>query len=209
MKKLSLLIALALCVTIGGVWATWSYSEQNAVNEEALNFSVSLEKYEAGAGAKGSLTTIENTLKMVVDDTGAVDYVADLVYTGRIVILFSAYDNALVQYPTLADTGIPVEFTISSTLSHNGQPMFIYPNTGVSVTMTKVTAENATTLVSGLDLSEHVGHVDFVGVVDGATLEAAGFDLNNITLPDLFTYHAFQDDLKTGTVTLAFNEKLS
>lgn len=206
MKKLSLLIALALCVTIGGVWATWSYSEQNAVNEEALNFAVSLEGYKAGEGAKGALSTLENTLKMVVDDTGEVDYVADLVYTGRIVILFSAYNNAS---ETVKQNGIPVEFTINSSLAYNEQPIFTYPTSAVTVTMNKITPANAATLVPGLDLTEHADHFDFVGVVDGAALEAAGFDLNNITLPDLYTYHDFQDALAAGTVTLAFNEKLN
>lgn len=66
MKKLSVLIALLLCVTISGVYATWYYVSDSAdivdVNRET---AVQLESATT-TGAAGSFT-IESNLRLVID----------------------------------------------------------------------------------------------------------------------------------------------
>ncbi len=42
MKKLGLLIAMILCVTIGGVYATWTYTQNTDVADEAVNINMNL-----------------------------------------------------------------------------------------------------------------------------------------------------------------------
>lgn len=55
MKKLSLLISLILCVTIGGVYATWIYSGNVNVADISEPISINLED-AANGGAHGTYT---------------------------------------------------------------------------------------------------------------------------------------------------------
>ncbi len=81
MKKLSMLIALLLCLTIGGVYATWTYT---ATLDEV---DIVDKKYEAKAiladaevqGAAGTFT-IESNLVLKIDQNAPGDHSAKLVF---------------------------------------------------------------------------------------------------------------------------------
>ena len=67
MKKLSLLMALAMLITVGGVYATWIYNEAPA----AVGFSsigVQLEGYD-NTGSKGSISAVSD-FSLDIDDMG-------------------------------------------------------------------------------------------------------------------------------------------
>ena len=94
MKKLSLLVALILSVTIGGVYATWYYA--NSQNE--IKHDVSL-----AVGIDYSFTGTAGTLQIVVEDTltpfaveplSSTDYTAQLVTKKDIKLVFTPYANA-------------------------------------------------------------------------------------------------------------------
>ena len=83
MKKLSTIIALALVITIGGVYAAWHYN-RGAVSLEFTR-SATMASVQSDT-SKGSIAIDQtansnqgNTLKFLVDDTGETDWVADLV----------------------------------------------------------------------------------------------------------------------------------
>lgn len=59
MKKLSLLISLILCVTIGGVYATWIYSGNVNVADISEPITINLED-AANGGAHGTYTINKN-----------------------------------------------------------------------------------------------------------------------------------------------------
>lgn len=59
MKKLSLLIFLILCVTIGGVYATWYYSGNINVADVSEPITINLED-AANGGAHGTYTLVKN-----------------------------------------------------------------------------------------------------------------------------------------------------
>ena len=42
MKKLGLLMAMALTVTVGGVYATWTYAKGTDVADETVNMTLNL-----------------------------------------------------------------------------------------------------------------------------------------------------------------------
>ena len=42
MKKVGLLIGMALCVTVGGVYATWTYTQNTDVADETVNMTMNL-----------------------------------------------------------------------------------------------------------------------------------------------------------------------
>lgn len=70
MKKLSLLIASLLCVTIGGVYATWYYASSGKVESQHTHFSLGITGTDT-AGTYGNYYINVNTnIKMWVDPAG-------------------------------------------------------------------------------------------------------------------------------------------
>ena len=66
MKKLSILVALILCVTIGGVYAVWNYAE-NAV-EAPDDVTAGVQITESVSETEKGEITLTNTLVLVIDD---------------------------------------------------------------------------------------------------------------------------------------------
>ena len=78
MKKLSILVALILCVTIGGVYAAWVYFDTNDVVDQHSEVVVELESAQV-SGAIGTYT-INTNLKLKIDQVDGSDHVAELEY---------------------------------------------------------------------------------------------------------------------------------
>ena len=66
MKKLSLLILLALCVTIGGVYASWVYAEVATATK--TNTETSLKVTDPITNTARGVLDIHNTLSLAIDD---------------------------------------------------------------------------------------------------------------------------------------------
>ena len=107
MKKLSVLIALVLCVTIGGVYAAWNYSQGTTASVD-VSREINMAQVVT-SGNKGTITaTPENNFAFLVDDKGG--YVAQLVGTGDILINFAANPGA---DQSTKDNGIKMIATIT------------------------------------------------------------------------------------------------
>ncbi len=111
-KKISILLLLALVVTIGGVYATWGYAQGSIGNAlSSLDVGEGKNIYITGANSDSSAGTIKiNTsdAKIVIDDTNN-DHVADLIYEGNIIISFTpspgADEDVVTNGVTLTLTG--------------------------------------------------------------------------------------------------------
>ena len=66
MKKLSLLVALILCVTIGGVYATWNYSRYTVDSKQATATVVIT---GTQSSAKGIISIVSAPKRLIIDDT--------------------------------------------------------------------------------------------------------------------------------------------
>ena len=74
MKKLSLLIAMILVITISGVYATWNYS-RNVVDSKQASATVVVTGTQSST--KGTIDIVAAPKRLIVDDTNA-DHVAEL-----------------------------------------------------------------------------------------------------------------------------------
>lgn len=94
-KKLSMLAAMALCVTVGGVYATWIYATQ-AVPTAYATMSITLTGTSTG-GQAGTLTIAGTNVGLKIDDPadGGIHQAA-LQYdaTGKFTITFTPNANA-------------------------------------------------------------------------------------------------------------------
>ena len=88
MKKFSLLILLVLCVTIGGVYATWTYTENTDVADEQIHMQMNLTDV-AYAGSYGQYKVDTTGLFMTIDPKAGTTHDTALYITGKIVITFT------------------------------------------------------------------------------------------------------------------------
>ena len=98
MKRLSAIIALALVITVGGVFAAWHYDRGEVsleITRTALMASVQSDT------SKGSIVVDHtannnqgNTIKFLVDDAGVMDWKAELVPSGSGYVKFNPAPNA-------------------------------------------------------------------------------------------------------------------
>lgn len=142
MKKISALIAMFLCVTIGGVYATWSYAGTNDIADQQAEMKVTI----AGAsltGANGEYT-IESNLVLTIDQAND-DHEAELVFASNnseaiyLKVTFTPATNApqIIKDEAVAselyfDTTLTMEYTMDSNGNYDAtgtaKPIFTFAN---------------------------------------------------------------------------------
>lgn len=202
MKKLSLVMAAAMCLTVGGVYATWSYSEGQAGFAQT-NVTVSLEGVDVSTNSKGGIHTTPDSVAVIIDQKAANDYSAVLKWgeTNDKNIVTATYTPA----DSTADTTIVMEVTITETLGKYGDIDLItltdYLNTSTPATATKDENGNDT--------------ITFI-LNNGVATSETTFDLSKcitlgaIQLPNYDAYTAFYNYLGTTQrrITVTVHEKV-
>ncbi len=172
-KKLGLLATLAMCVTVGGVYATWNYGESS--NTDLTVFQSAAVGLSGTATASSSLKIKDgsNSLAFKADDTTN-DHMADaLVSTGSITVVYES--TAPVQY----DINIYCNVTITAT---NGKEYFV-------TTLEKNALKHTYTMSNELMHEWTVNASDLK--ID------LGSDLKSLELATLQEYNEFAAELST------------
>lgn len=98
MKKMSILASLALCVTIGGVYAAWNYADKNvSTTYAAMGVSVT---GITSQSEKGVLQAVGTNVALQIDDVpNAKTHTTEFVYdaNGYFTVTFTANANAPVE----------------------------------------------------------------------------------------------------------------
>ena len=175
-KKISLLIVLAMIVTIGGVYATWNYA-QGAVEGVDINPAVTLTEKVVDT-PMGTITVDMSGLSISIDDTNH-DYAAELVVDGDIDITFTASDIAPAAVKT---NGLAMEYTLTVTApwEFKGTQIFTVPAEAIAI---------------------NNGQATFSATISAADLKAA-LTLGAISLPTVEDYDAFETALANGEITI-------
>lgn len=163
MKRLSFIIALALVLTIGGVYATFSYAEkEKAVTAVTGEMNKTLALAEALESNKGTLAvTIPEAFSIGVDDTTKTlttsgTYPEDLA-NRKMIITFTPDPRSSVE--TLKK-GINLKLTFTNA-EYNGQNIFTFKDADVNdKNVVHLPRENAKyqegKFVFELDLAEYI-----------------------------------------------------
>lgn len=197
MKKLSALIMVLLVVTIGGVYATWSYAEADATTSHQ-HMSINLETATT-TQAEGVISNVINTMNVLIDDPDN-DYTAELSVTGKMGFVFKP--NAGASDDVVED-GIAMQWQLEQSnpaVQYDGVNIFtITQASPVALTSTKITAENAASF--DVDLSDHIG-----GFYVEVTAENVSAVLNiNLSLPTYEDYEAFRTQLNASAGKLGIS----
>ena len=147
-KRLSVLASLALCVTVGGVYATWIYATQEVPTAYAT-MGVTLTGTSQG-GQAGTLTIAGTNVDLTIDDTndGKIHNTV-LTYNdaGVFTITFTPNANAEDAY----QDGVDVKWHVgvysltnsqpvtAADWKYNGQPIFTVDTTPVTIDETAFT----------------------------------------------------------------------
>ena len=87
MKKFAVLMALILCVTIGGVFANWVYTEGTTASvQDNITFGMSAATTDT---ARGTFSIEDNNLTLHIDQASRQDYTATLKLSGAIKVNFT------------------------------------------------------------------------------------------------------------------------
>ena len=218
-KKLSLIVALCVMVTIGGVYATWTYSE-NAVNTIADYMTGNMQSY-TGASAAGHIEVLEKTVDIRVTDNmdgttdvGANkgDYIAELNADGHIIVLFTPFTQASDDVKA---NGISLTFALGVTGSaqyDNTDIFTVNTNAQDCVAMTKITAANIDDLNSHYASQNHLTEDDYGKFI--VEIKAEDFITEGLIalggefeLETLAKYHEFQEQLGNVNFTITINQK--
>ena len=222
MKKISILVALALIVTIGGVYATWSYN-QSTMNVIEERLVVNMQDY-IGSTASGHIEVIANTADIRITDNyiGNThvghevqgDFIAEVETMGRIVVLFTPFANAANKNPTLQ-----FELSVAGTLKHGETDIFtLVTAKQTCAALTKIEDQaDLDTLNAMLSAEHRLNLADAQGksyvVIDVAAWDTSGSALismgGTFTLDTLAKYHDFQTDLTKGQLLVTISEKIS
>ena len=132
MKKISILLTLIICVTIGGVYAAWSYA--GASLKQPVDTTMSHGMASITSTEIGDLRIVNNSLLVKVDQLNE-NYDAYLNVTGQITVQFTPGAGA---EPEIYENAIPVYASVyvenAEANLYQGSP--IYASTGNKILVT-------------------------------------------------------------------------
>jgi len=194
MKKLSLLVALALMISIGGVYATWVYSQSSDVADITSAKAITMTA-ATFTGTDGTFAVDTSGLSMVVDPLPGTAHDTGLVITGELIISFTPnqYANETVKGYGVAAT---YEFGIS-----NNNWTYDDGDGASSIIVLTHTGEEAKHDIAWTRGDDGV----FRCTLDAATI-AEHISLTQFTLDTKADYDAFDAVLTQGQVTITVSD---
>ena len=190
MKKLSLLIVMILCVTIGSVYATWTYTQYTDVADETVNMSMNLTSV-AFSGSYGTYEINTSNVTMTIDPKQGTTHTTALTITGDIVITFTPNT---VAPQDIKENGVDSTFQFGLT---NANWTFDDDTTDA------VAAKNIITL-------EHTSASNGVFTFTITAAELAGhIHLTEFNLDTKAKYDAFNTALGLGQISITVSDGIT
>lgn len=190
MKKLSMLIVLVLCITIGGVYATWTYIQNESVNPATQEASMALTGVTS-AGNYGTYSVDVSGVAMTVDPKAGTSHTTALYITGNIVLTFTPDANAP---QSIKDGAVASTYQLSQTVAD-----WNYSGTAIVASLD--------TAVKDITWTKN-GDGTFTCTISAATL-LASITLSEIVLDTKTEYDAYDAVLKTGKIAITVADKVA
>ena len=182
MRRLSILVMLIVCVTIGGVYAAWTYTGTTvSAADKTLSHGLTT---ATTAGDVGIFEIVDNNVDISIDQTAAGNYEAKLSITGQISVHFTPYQNAGVDEDILengVDAVAKIYLKNAETNLFEGKPIYIASPDGIELEWTPegdtfhatITAEQIASLITISDdivLDTYAKYQEFHGLEENITI---------------------------------------
>ena len=200
MKKLSLIVVLILCITVGGVYATWNYARYTVDSKQASATAVITGTHSS---AKGVISLATDVKRVIVDDSNN-DFAAE-VFFGQV-----DANSQIVEDVTDADGEITITFTANAgadeSVLQSGIPLL------VSVTANKLGTYLGADVFEIKTESYTIQTSEFVKASDASvfttTINLKDFIglKNEIVLDTYAEYQAFEAAITGITFTVTVSE---
>lgn len=186
MRKISLLIALCLIVSVGGVYATWVYSQSDDVADitNARAITMTEATFE---GTYGTYTTDSSSLTLKIDPKQGTTHTTALYLTGEVVIKFTPATHAPAD---VKEGGVLTTYAFgisNSNWTYNGQQIIAVDTSAKNITWTPD------------------GNGAFVYVVSADEL-AGLISLTEFELDTKAEYDAYDQVLTQGQLTITISD---
>ena len=191
MKKriFAFLTAMALCITIGGVYATWNYAQSSA-GAVTREYNLMLTS-ETIATSKGTIALSSSGFTLELDQKSDTDYTAVLKMTGDLSVTFTPAAGADAD---VRENGIVLQATFTET----------YGN--YSDTINHTPTDNTDILVVSEPFTLNEGQkINGTYTLNNDVLKSK-LTLGNIQLETKDEYDAFKTLLASGKLTLTIGE---
>ena len=201
--KMAMAAALATLVTVGGVYATWTFSEGNVTNASTtVNVAMTGVNATTEKGTLSVMVKHTNGFTLALDDANN-DHYAELKKTGNVLITFTPSATAS---QAVKDDGIDVQLAISYT-AHTGGP--------ASLEEWKYEDTQIFKILNDASAPIHLDNEDAVKGTDGVftwTVDAADVgitltdEIDDVLIDTLAKYNALGEVLAKGYFTLTVSE---
>ena len=155
MKKLSLLIALCMLISIGGVYATWTYLDKTDVADETVNMAMNLTSV-AYSSSYGTYTVDASAVKLTIDPKTGTTHTTALTIEGFIKITFKPNQYAP---ESIKNSAVPSTFKFGLTNSEwkfkDQNILTLVHSEAEQITWTKE-GDVFTFTLSAADMAEHL-----------------------------------------------------
>jgi len=161
MKKISLIIALALIISIGGVYATWTYTQSSDVMDVRKGTALNLTE-ATSIGTYGTYSINTDTLTMDIDPKAGTTHTTSLLINGEVVITFTPNTHAPADVKA---NGVDSTYTFSlsnADWKYDGQTIVELTHTEAhDIVWTKETDGTFTYTFDATALAEHIRLTEF------------------------------------------------
>ena len=200
MKKLGLLMAMVTAVTVGGVYATWTYAKEQDVADETVNLGLNLTSPEFN-GSYGTFHVDTTGLSMKIDPKPGTTHTTALLIEGSIVITFTP--NA-VATEEIKENGVAATFQFSLT-----NPNWVYDPDG---DLGEASAAPIVTLAhsgaEAIDWGEPDENGVFTFTIPAAEI-ATHISLTEFVLDTKADYDAYNTVLGQGQIALTVSDGIT
>ena len=199
--KVALLSFLATAVTIGGVYATWTFAEnESTAANTTVNVAMTGVSSDTKKGTLNVMVMGENGFTLAVDDADS-NHIADIKKTGVVTVTFTPSASASQE---VKQSGIDVQCVVSYAPYTNG-PASLEEWTYDSKQIFDITTgESAPILLNKSAATYNAETGTFTWTISAA---AIGIELENDFLIDtLAKYNAMNEELAKGHFVLTVSE---
>ena len=185
-------------MTIGSVYAAWSYAQGTTASSE-ITREINMAQVNTDSN-KGTISVTPTNVSFLVDDVGAVDYVAALTATGHFTINFTP---AAGSDASLATNGISMIATITVAYTGSTAPTYTGVDAGnqpITVVPLKAKTNNVINITgNGIGGTTQLSAADILTAIDFN-------EGQSVKLPSKADNDTYHNVLKNYTIKITISE---
>ena len=196
MKKLSLLIALCMLISIGGVYATWNYAGK-AMDNAHEHLTLKLAASQSDNVAEGQFIRVGTAAITLWLDDANNDHVAEVVCDGKMQFVFLPGKGAADDIKD----GIVMQYQVENrnSLAYKNNEIFSVNHAAPTVISGNVTPITTGTEIAGIDLTAYKGGFYFE-ITAAMVQDKISADLELATLAEYNEFKEFFEAAAKGNI---------